>query len=128
MGRAARPAVRHKERLESQLKSTYDIVMTDSQLPSEFGLFESLSKIVATALANFCISWVFSLRLASYLSRYGVASFSVLQIEYLIAGVWALGPPVLFASLVFVERRFDERAAPERSGKFQPGVALASLW
>jgi hypothetical protein len=114
--RAARPAVRHKERLESQLKSTYDIVMTDSQLPSEFGLFESLSKVVAVALALLYLLGFFVV--ASYLSRYGVASFSVLQIEYLIAGVWALGPPVLFASLVFVERRFDERAAPERSGKF----------
>ena len=90
--------------------------MTDSQLPSEFRLLELLSKVFAVALTVLYLLGFFVV--ASYLSRYGVASFSLLQIQYLIAGVWALGPPVLFACLLFVERRFGERAAPETTGKF----------
>jgi hypothetical protein len=90
--------------------------MTDSPLPSDLRFLESLSKAFVVALGLLYLLGFFVV--ASYLSRYGVASFAVLQIQYLIAGVWALGPPVLFASLLLVERRFGERAAPETAGKF----------
>lgn len=55
---------------------------------------------------------------ASHLSRYGVSTFSALQLQYLVAGIWALGPPVVHAALMLTSRRFDERAAPEVAGRF----------
>jgi hypothetical protein len=55
---------------------------------------------------------------ASNLSRYGVSSFSVLQLQYLIAGVWVLGPPILHASIMEAKARFENRAVPETSLKF----------
>jgi hypothetical protein len=90
--------------------------MTGPQLANELSVFESLTKPFAAALGALYLLGF--LVVASYLSRYGVSSFAVLQLQYLTAGVWALGPPVLFASLVHTERRFYERAAPEVEGKF----------
>src|SRR5258706_3129575 len=90
--------------------------MADPRLASELSLFELLSKPVAAALGLFYLLGF--LVVASYLSRYGVSSFAALQLQYLIAGIWALGPPVLFASLVHAERLFGERAAPDLKGRF----------
>jgi len=90
--------------------------MAGPTLSNEISSFESLSKLFAAAL-GFLYLFGFII-VASDLSRYGVSSFSVLQLQYLIAGIWALGPPVLYASLLFVEHRFSERAAPEIEGKF----------
>ncbi len=65
---------------------------------------------------------------ASHLSRYGVSSFSVLQLQYLIAGVWALGPPTLYGSLLHVQQRFDDRATPEVGDKLNwRRFAISSL-
>ena len=90
--------------------------MPDLRLANEFSLLESLSKLFATSLG---VLYLFGfLVVASYLSRYGVSSFSVLQLQYLIAGIWVLGPPVLHASLMYAVRRFEERAAPDVKGKF----------
>lgn len=55
---------------------------------------------------------------ASYLSRYGVSSFDVLQLQYLIAGIWLLGPPAVVDALLQIRFRFEERAAPEQPGKY----------
>jgi hypothetical protein len=90
--------------------------MTDPQLASEFSVFESLSKLFAAALGLLYLLGF--LVVASYLSRFGVSSFAVLHLQYLIAGIWALGPPVLLACFHVVERRFGERAAPELKGRF----------
>jgi len=70
--------------------------MTDSELANELRLFESLSKVFAAALG--IVYLVGFLVVASYLSRYGVSSFAVLHLQYLIAGTWAIGPPVLLGS------------------------------
>jgi len=85
--------------------------MGNSQQANELSLFEPLSKLFAAALGLLYLLGF--LVVASYLSRYGVSSFAVLHLQYLIAGIWVLGPPVLMASLQTVERRFSERAAPE---------------
>ena len=90
--------------------------MTDPQVANEFSLFESLSKVFAAALGLLYL--VGFLVVASHLSRYGVSSFSVLQLQYLIAGVWVLGPPVVHAALLRTEQRFEEKAAPEVVGEF----------
>jgi hypothetical protein len=55
---------------------------------------------------------------AAHLSRYGISSFSVLQLQYLIAGGWALGPPIFFLAIIHTGREFDKRAAPETPGKY----------
>jgi hypothetical protein len=90
--------------------------MANNQLPTELSLIEPLSRVFAIALGLLYL--VGFMVVASYLSRYGVSSFAVLQLQYLIAGIWVLGPPVLMASLHMVERRFSERAAPEPKEKF----------
>ncbi len=90
--------------------------MTDPHLASDLSFIESLSKLFAIALGLLYLTGF--LVVASSLSRYGVSSFAVLQLQYLIAGIWAVGPPVLLASLVYAQRRFGERAAPEVKGKF----------
>lgn len=90
--------------------------MTDHQLADEFSPIESLSKMFAVSLGILYL--VGFLVVASHLSRYGVSSYSVLQLQYLVAGVWVLGPPVVHATLIHTSRRFDERAAPEVVGRF----------
>ncbi len=90
--------------------------MADPRLTNELNLFEALTRPFAAALGLLYLLGF--LVVASYLSRYGVSSFAVLQLQYLIAGTWALGPPVLYASLLHTERRFAERAAPEVERKF----------
>ncbi len=55
---------------------------------------------------------------AGHLSRYGVSSFSVIQLQYLIAGSWALVPPIAVMLVQEARRRFDQRASPEVIGKF----------
>jgi hypothetical protein len=90
--------------------------MTESQLANELSVIESLSKSFAVALGLLYLLGF--LVVASYLSRYGVSSFSVLHLQYLIAGIWVLGPPVVHASLVYTSLGFDERAAPEVTGAF----------
>jgi|SRR5271157_82833 len=100
--------------------------MADNQLTNELSFFEALTRPFAAALGLLYLLGF--LVVASYLSRYGVSSFAVLQLQYLIAGVWALGPPVLYASLLHTERRFAERAAPEVAGKFNwRRFAISSL-
>jgi hypothetical protein len=90
--------------------------MPGHTLSNEIGLFESLSKLFAAALGVLYLTGF--IVVASHLSGYGISSFSVVQLQYLIAGVWVLGPPALYASLLAVEYRFSERAAPEIKGKF----------
>jgi hypothetical protein len=55
---------------------------------------------------------------ASYLSRFGVSSFSVLHLQYLIAGIWVLGPPVIYVGISYTSNRFENRAAPAVRGKY----------
>jgi hypothetical protein len=90
--------------------------MADSQVTSDISFLESLSKLFAISIGFLYLLGF--LIVASHLSRYGVASFDLLQLQYLIAGVWALGPPVLLGGIYQVQRRFDERAVPEVPGKF----------
>jgi hypothetical protein len=89
--------------------------MAGSQLTEDLEFIESLSKAFAVGLGLLYLLGF--LVVASYLSRYGVASFDVLQLQYLIAGIWAIGPPVLLGSIYHIQHRFEERAAPD-VGKF----------
>jgi RepB DNA-primase from phage plasmid len=59
--------------------------------------------------------------LASHLSRYGVSSFSVLQLQYLIAGIWVLGPPVVCFLISYTSAQFEVEARPDISVKFKWG-------
>src|SRR6266852_1573465 len=85
-------------------------------LPSEIRLVESLSKVFAVVLGFLYLLGF--LVVAAYLSQFGVSSFSVLQLQYLLAGIWLLGPPVLHTTILHAQRRFDERVIPEVPGKF----------
>lgn len=92
--------------------------MTDTNLSNDVAVIESFSKVLAVAVGILYLLGF--LTVACYLSRYGVSSFSVLQLQYLIAGVWVAGPPAVHASLTLAARRFEEHAAPDQlaSGKF----------
>ena len=89
--------------------------MNDPQLTDDLSFIESLSKLFAVALGLLYLLGF--LVVASYLSRYGVSSFSVLHLQYLIAGFWVLGPLVIHASVVYASHKFDEGAAPYRKEK-----------
>jgi hypothetical protein len=100
--------------------------MPNHPLANELSLIESLTKVFAAALGILYLLGF--LVVASHLSRFGVSSFSVLQLQYLIAGFWVLGPPAVHASLVYASRKFDERAAPATPGKFNwRGFAFSLL-
>lgn len=90
--------------------------MPEAPLTSEISLIESLSKVFAVALGILYLLGF--LVVATYLSQFGVSSFSVLQLQYLLAGIWLLGPPVLHTTIVDAQRKFDERVVPEVPGKF----------
>jgi MFS family permease len=79
-------------------------------------LVDSFSRFLATAVGLLYL--VGFLVVAGHLSRYGASSFSVLQLQYLVAGVWALGPPAAVASVVLIARRFEDRVAPETPREF----------
>jgi hypothetical protein len=91
--------------------------MPDSGLSEDIRILESLSKVYALALALLYFSGF--LVVTFNLSRHGVSSFDALHLQYLIAGVWALGPPVLLALLYQVRLRFETRAAPETAGRLE---------
>lgn len=82
---------------------------------NQFALIDSFSKLVAVSIG--LLYFVGFLVVAGHLSQYGVSSFSVLQLQYLIAGFWSLGPPVILALVYLTARKFEERAAPDTPGK-----------
>lgn len=98
----------------------------NAQLADDLSLIESLSKLFALVLGSLYLLGF--LVVASHLSRYGVSSFSVLQLQYLIAGGWVLGPPVIFAILTILARRFESRAAPAVMGRFNWRGFVISLF
>lgn len=92
-----------------------DLQLVESTQTSKLTL-DSFSKLFALTIT--ILYFIGFLVVASHLSRYGVSSFSVLQLQYLIAGIWVLGPPAVQATLTLISNRFDERAAPVAEGKF----------
>jgi hypothetical protein len=99
--------------------------MSDRQLANDLGLIEHLSKAFAVALGLLYLLGF--LVVALHLAKYGVSSFSVLQLQYLIAGIWLLGPLAFQGCITLISRRFEERAAPEVLGKFNWRRTLISL-
>jgi hypothetical protein len=90
--------------------------VTSPVLTNALSLVESLSKLLAavvgvTYLVGFLV-------VAVYLLQFGVSSFSVLQLQYPIAGMWAVVPPVLFSGVVYAGRGYEDRVAPLLPGKF----------
>lgn len=81
----------------------------------EFTLVDRISKSLAVSVGLLYLAGF--LVVTSYLSRYGVSSFSVLQLQYLVVGVWVLGPPVALISLRHAEYKFEERAT-----QYFPGI------
>jgi hypothetical protein len=75
-------------------------------------ILDSLSKFFAVAIG--AIYLIGFLVVSANLSRYGVSGFSVLQLQYLIAGGWALAPLTVPISMYGGES-FKERAAPIHS-------------
>jgi hypothetical protein len=114
-GRAARP-FRQNSGIVADGQTDAQSIVTSTPLADELSLVESLSKLFAASLGSLYL--IGFLVVACHLSRYGVSSFAVLQLQYLIAGIWTLGPIVLHASIGEVEHRFSERATPEVKGKF----------
>jgi hypothetical protein len=116
--------------VESKIKQStilLDIPMSNPQLADELKVIESLSKTFAAALGVLYLLGF--LVMSSYLSQYGVSSFSALHLQYLIAGTWVLGPPVVLSTLRYASQRFDERAAPGVEGKFNwRRFAVSSLF
>src|SRR5712691_3871277 len=91
----------------------------------DLSVLDSFSKCVAVAVG--VIYLIDFLVVSTHLSRYGVSSFSVLQLQYLIAGGWVLAPPIVFISFYGGES-FKERAAPIHSDKTDwPRFVFVSL-
>lgn len=104
---------------------------------NEIALLNLLSKFLGVAVGVLYLAGF--LVVAIHLSRYGVSGFSVLQLQYLVAGAWTLGLPILVALMIQAQRRFEQRATPDTPGKinwprlrttsvltsFQSGVCVA---
>jgi len=95
-------------------------------LKSDLNILDSLSKCVAVAVGVLYLLGF--LVVSAHLSSYGVSSFSVLQLQYLIAGGWALGPPLALFSIIDSGHKFEERATPDTPGKFNWRRFLFSLF
>lgn len=83
---------------------------------SDLTTLDSLSKCVAAAVGVLYLLGF--LVVSAHLSRYGVSSFSVLQLQYLIAGGWVLAPPVALFSITDSARKLQAIAIPNPPGKF----------
>jgi hypothetical protein len=81
---------------------------------NELALVELVSKLFAGSIG--LLYFIGFLVVAGHLSRYGVSSFSVLQLQYLIAGFWSFGPPVGLGLVLLPARGFEEGVAPEIPG------------
>ena len=101
----------------------------NGQLASEISVLDPLSKILAFALTLLYVTGF--LVVAFYLSRYGASSVAVLQLQYLVAGIWVLVPPVVYISLLHVGRRFERRVVPDVRGfnwrRFAISLVLTSV-
>ena len=82
---------------------------------AEKTLIDSLSKLFGAGIGLLYLTGL--VVVAGHLSRYGIPSFSFIQLQYLIAGGWALFPPVALSSVIPIARRFELRAAPDLPGK-----------
>jgi hypothetical protein len=82
----------------------------------DLSLIDQASKLLAVCIGLLYL--IGFLVVTSYLSRFGVSSFSVLQLQYLVVGVWVLAPPVVMVSFKHAEHMFQEKAAPDVSGRF----------
>ena len=63
--------------------------------------------------AGVSIAFAYSLGflvVARHLSRYGASTFSMLHIQYLVAGIWAMTPPVSYALVQRTVNRFSDKA------------------
>jgi hypothetical protein len=89
-------------------------------------IVDSFSKFTAAAVGVLYLTGF--LAVSAHLSRYGVSGFSILQLQYLVAGMWVLGPPFALVSVVYSARDFEERAAPDTTGKFNWRRLLISLF
>lgn len=87
--------------------------MTGTRLDKDIEVLESLSKILALAVGLLYLSGF--LVVAFHLSDYGVSSLEILQLQYLIAGAWAIVPPFLVASHFAIQDRFDTKSFVELS-------------
>lgn len=78
--------------------------------------FESLSKLFGISLAVAYL--VGFLVVTRYLSRYGVSSFAIFQLQYLVAGIWVIAPIVVMAFMQKASQEFTNRALrTENEGK-----------
>jgi hypothetical protein len=60
-----------------------------------------------------CLGFIYSVGfvvVARHLSRYGVSTFSVFQTQYLVAGIWTIGPPILFALVQRTPEKLKDQA------------------
>jgi hypothetical protein len=89
-------------------------------------IFDSLSKCVAVSVGVLYLLGF--LAVSAHLSTFGVSSFSIIQLQYLIAGGWVVGLPFAFIWIVRSARAFEVRAVPEASGKFNWRRFLFSMF
>ncbi len=64
---------------------------------------------------------------ARYLSRYGVSTFSVLQTQYLVAGVWTVSAPIAFALVQRTANNFSDKAYSFSSFSFNRRTLVSAM-
>src|ERR1700722_12522646 len=80
------------------------------------GFLEPVSKIAASAIVLLYLSGF--VVVARYLSSFGVSALSIVQLQYLAAGVWALGPIVALGLLIRAREAYEPELTPDTSKKF----------
>jgi hypothetical protein len=77
---------------------------------------EPVSKIAASAVVLLYLSGF--VVVARYLSSFGVSALSIVQLQYLAAGIWALGPIVALGLLIRAREAYEPELTPDTSKKF----------
>lgn len=76
-------------------------------------LFDWLSRFFGVSLGF--VYLVGFLVVTRHLSRYGVSSFSIFQLQYLVAGAWVIAPFALMGLMHTASQRFERRALSVQS-------------
>jgi len=64
---------------------------------------------------------------ARHLSRYGVSSLAVLQLQYLVAGIWTVSPPITFALVQRAAEAFKDHAWRSKPFRWHRALLIPAM-
>jgi hypothetical protein len=77
-----------------------------------------------------CLGFIYSvgfLVVARHFARYGVSTFSLFQTQYLVAGIWTIGPPIAFVLVQRTGERFKDKAYSFSTFSWRRFIVVSAL-